>query len=138
MSSAPDAHDLRAHAVWLQQFFAAVDRMDAPAVAVHFEADNGCFRFANHQPMQGREAVAQGCAGIFGLLDSIRHEVLEQWLARGDLIVEGRVHYQRRDGFRLSVPFMSVFQFGSASPGLIQSYRVFVDSHELFEAARSQ
>ncbi len=130
MTAAPESS---AHAGWLEQFFAAIDRMDAAAFADHFDADGGIFRFANHPELIGREAVAQGSAGIFGLLDSIRHEVLAHWEADGDLLVEGRVHYRRPDGFELSVPFMSVFEFTDHSPGLIAAYRVFVDSHALFQ-----
>ena len=130
MTSAPDAS---AHASWLAQFFAAVDRMDETVFARHFDPDSGSFRFANHPPVHGREAIAAGCAGIFGLLDSIRHDIQAHWVADNDLLVEGQVHYRRKDGFELSVPFMSVFEFAAGSPGPVRAYRVFVDSHALFE-----
>ncbi len=130
MSSSSEAGS---HSGWLERFFAAVDRMDSSAFAAHFDAAGGRFRFANHPELQGREQIGEGCAGIFGLLDSIRHELLAHWVAGDDLLVEGRVHYRRVDGFELSVPFMSVFEFATDSPGPIRSYRVFVDSHALFQ-----
>ncbi|MGY6555289.1 MAG: nuclear transport factor 2 family protein [Wenzhouxiangella sp.] len=132
MNTASSAPTEVSYAEWIHAFFAAIDGMDPAAFAEYFEAESGCFRFANHPPLMGRDAIAQGCAGIFSLLDNIRHEVLKHWAADGDVIVEGQVHYVRQDGLRLSVPFLSVFEFADAGPGSIQSYRVFVDSHELF------
>lgn len=128
-----DGHRSSAHADLLQNFFAAIDRMDADAFAAHFDQSTGSFRFANHPPLIGRDAILQGCGGIFSLLTRIQHELIAHWLADDDLLVEGVVHYQRADGFELSVPFMSIFEFAVESPGLIHSYRVFVDSHELFK-----
>lgn len=121
------------HLDWVQKFFAAIDRMDARAFAEYFEPNDGSFRFANHPALVGREAIGQGCAGIFSLLGSIQHEVLVHWVAGTDVLVEGTVNYRRIDDFELSVPFMSVFEFAGDSPGLIRSYRVFVDNHQLFQ-----
>lgn len=133
MSSTVSAPDPSAHRTWLNDFFSVIDRMDAPAFAAFFDPSQGSFRFANQPALVGQEPIEQGCAGIFGLLQSIRHEILTHWVADGDLLVEGRVHYRRQDGFELSVPFLSVFEFADRSPGPIRSYRVFVDSHELFQ-----
>lgn len=132
MSSTPVVPTDLPHAEWIEAFFTAIDHMDPAAFAGFFRDESGCFRFANHPSLIGEDAIRQGCAGIFSLLDSIRHEILKHWVADGDLLVEGQVHYVRADGLRLSVPFMSVFEFADASPAPIQSYRVFVDSHELF------
>lgn len=118
---------------WLGQFFGAIDRMDASQFAGHF-APHGQFRFANQPPAQGPEAIAGGADWIFGMLDSIRHQTLKHWLADGDLLVEGTVHYLRAaDQRSFSFPFLSVFEFGGETLGAIEQYRVFVDSHELFE-----
>lgn len=138
MPASSHSHDPSPHQAWLTEFFAAIDRMDAAAFAEHFESSAGRFRFANQPPLEGRALIEQGCSGIFSLLASIRHEVLSSWVADGDLLVEGQVHYRRTDGFELSVPFMSVFEFVAESPGLIDCYRVFVDSHALFQVTDPQ
>ncbi|MFP4208064.1 MAG: nuclear transport factor 2 family protein [Wenzhouxiangella sp.] len=117
---------------WMVQFFATIDRMDADGFAGYFAAD-GQFRFANHPPLEGAAAIAGGAQGIFGMLTGISHEIIKTWQADEDLLVEGRVTYHRAaDQQRLAFPFLSVFEFTDTLTGPIQSYRVFVDSHELF------
>ncbi len=117
---------------WLAQFFGTIDQMDAEGFARHFAAD-GQFRFANQPAAQGQATIAAGAEMIFGLLDKIQHEVIHHWRADGDLLVEGTVHYLRSaDGKAFAFPFFSVFEFSEALDRDIASYRVFVDSHELF------
>jgi ketosteroid isomerase-like protein len=117
---------------WIAEFFESIDRMDADGFAAYFAADGG-FRFANQPPLIGTAAIAGGAGGIFGMLDAIRHELIKHWSADGDLLVEGVVHYHRAsDSRHFTFPFLSVFEFEDTAPGPIRSYRVFVDSHELF------
>lgn len=117
---------------WIAEFFASIDRMDADGFAGRF-ADDGAFRFANQPPLVGPAPIAAGASAIFGMLEAIRHEVVKHWLADGDLLVEGMVHYHRAvDDRRFAFPFLSVFEFEDTAAGPIQAYRVFVDSHELF------
>lgn len=117
---------------WTREFFATIDRMDAAGFGRHFAAD-GRFRFANQPTVTGPESIAAGAGFIFGVLESIRHEMLKRWVAADDVLVEGLVHYRRAaDGQTFSFPFLSVFEFSEQRPGPIQEYRVFVDSHELF------
>ncbi len=138
MSTLPPAPEVAPHAAWLADFFGAIDHLDAEGFAGHFEPTHGSFRFANHPAWVGQDLICQACGGIFSLLDHIRHECLKHWLVGQELLVEGQVHYRRLDGFELSVPFFSVFEFATSAPGPIQAYRVFVDSHELFSAPPAQ
>lgn len=106
--------------------------MDAEAFAGYF-SDSGHFRFANHPALEGREAIAAGAQGIFGLLSGIRHDVVKSWQADGNILVEGVVHYHRSaDDKQMAFPFFSVFEFEQDPMSPVKSYRVFVDSHELF------
>jgi ketosteroid isomerase-like protein len=117
---------------WITEFFATIDRMEADGFAGYFAGD-GTFRFANQSPLVGSDAIAAGAGAIFGMLTAIRHDLIKHWLADGELLVEGVVHYHRAaDGRDFAFPFLSVFEFESEIPGAIQAYRVFVDSHELF------
>lgn len=117
---------------WIAEFFASIDRMDADAFAACFAGD-GAFRFANQPPLVGSAAIAGGAGAIFGMLKAIRHDLIKHWLIDGELLVEGMVHYHRAsDGCHFAFPFLSVFEFDSKPAGPIQSYRVYVDSHELF------
>ncbi|MEE4296796.1 MAG: nuclear transport factor 2 family protein [Wenzhouxiangella sp.] len=117
---------------WIAEFFSSIDHMDAEAFAGHFSS-SGHFRFANHPPLEGPGAIAAGAQGIFGLLTGIRHEVLKSWQAAGDILVEGVVHYHRAaDDRQMAYPFLSVFEFEQGPTSPVKSYRVFVDSHELF------
>jgi len=117
---------------WIVRFFETIDRMDADGFAGYF-SENGEFRFANHPPLQGRDAVRDGAQGIFGMLTGIEHELVNTWHPDENILVEGVVHYHRAaDGLHLAFPFLSVFDFEGDSRSPIQSYRVFVDSHELF------
>jgi len=117
---------------WMTDFYASIDRMDAEAFASYY-ADSGHFRFANHPPLEGPDAIAAGAEGIFGLLRGIRHDIVKSWQANGDLLVEGVVHYHRAaDDRHMAYPFFSVFEFENGPMSPVASYRVFVDSHELF------
>jgi len=122
---------------WIVQFFETIDSMDADNFADYFAAD-GQFRFANHPPLEGTSAIAGGAQGIFGLLNRIRHDIVNFWHAGENILVEGVVNYYRAsDGKHLAFPFFSVFEFADKPGGPIHSYRVFVDSHELFLPAGS-
>ena len=117
---------------WIADFFASIDRMDGEAFAAYFSS-SGHFRFANHPPLEGRDAIAGGAQGIFGLLSGIRHDIVNHWQADGNVLVEGLVHYHRAaDDRHMAYPFFSVFDFTEGPMSPVQSYRVFIDSHELF------
>lgn len=117
---------------WIVQFYATIDRMDADGFAGYF-AEDGEFRFANHPPLEGTGAIAGGAQGIFGMLNRIDHEIVNSWQAGENFLVEGVVNYYRTsDGQHLAFPFFSVFEFAGTAGSPIRSYRVFVDSHELF------
>jgi ketosteroid isomerase-like protein len=117
---------------WIVEFFETIDRMDADGFAGYF-SENGEFRFANHPPLKGKGAVREGAQGIFGMLTRIDHELVNTWHAGENILVEGVVHYHRsEDGLHLAFPFFSVFDFEDRIRSQVQSYRVFVDSHELF------
>jgi len=132
MTSFPSPDRDRAQAQdWLNAFFGAIDRMDAAAFAARFDPVEGSFRFGNESPLVGRDAIAGGAGYIFGLLKDIRHDVARFWIAEDHILAEGDVHYLRAsDDLALSVPFFSVFELRGERVG---SYRVYVDSHALFD-----
>ncbi len=122
---------------WIVDFYASIDRMDTEAFAAYF-AESGHFRFANHPPLEGKAAITGGAQGIFGLLKGIRHELVRHWQADGDFLTEGVVNYHRaNDDAQMAFPFFAVFEFSEEPMSPISSYRVFVDSHELFLNAGS-
>lgn len=115
---------------WLNRLFACIDSMDAQGYAEFFEED-GQFRFANHEPAKGREAIAGVAQMIFDQLDSIRHECINAWEQESFVFAEGRVYYAKKDGSKLDFPLFSVYEFES-SGRLIHDYRVYIDVTGLF------
>lgn len=113
---------------WIDELFAAIDRMDAVAFAEFFEPE-ATFRFGNFPPVSGRAAIAQSTAAIFATLGAVRHYVEERWLLPDAAIVTGTVTYTRLDGSTLQVPFANVMK---PRAGKIHGYFIFVDNSALF------
>lgn len=111
--------------------FTAVDGMDAEAFA-SFLADDVVFRFANADPVQGKEATREVVAGFFAAIKALHHDIDRVWEQDDAVICEGMVTYTRHDSTTLEVPFVIVLILAG---GLIGEYLIYVDASELFPAA---
>lgn len=103
--------------------FAAVDRRDV-AGFMAFLADDCVFRFGNVPPVVGREAVGQAVAAFLAGIQALSHEICAVVEAGGCVACHGQVHYVRRDGSTLTVPFADFF---TLRQGKICEYLIFID-----------
>ncbi|NEQ47175.1 MAG: nuclear transport factor 2 family protein [Leptolyngbya sp. SIOISBB] len=86
--------------------------VDARSVAdlAHFLADDVSFRFANAQPLKGKDAVLAANASFFQSIADMSHQIDQVWGAGDDLICNGQVNYTRLDGSQFSVPFATILK----------------------------
>lgn len=113
---------------WIIEMFAAIDRMDAAAFSSYF-TENATWHFANSAPMRGHAEIREGANRVFALLNGIGHEVRRTWTAADSAIVEGIVHYTRKDNSVISLPFASFYDLRG---GKIAAYRSYIDAAPLF------
>ncbi|MFX0574551.1 nuclear transport factor 2 family protein [Nocardia nepalensis] len=109
--------------------FQAVDTLDAEGFAELFSPD-GKVTFGNVPTLEGRDAVEAGCAGFFGTIDGMHHDIVNEWVVGKDTIVELTVTYTRKDGRKVSIPVVSIWTVDDS--GLIDEYRVFFDLAPVF------
>lgn len=119
--AAPTAHDTT-------DVFADIDRMDAGAFASYL-ADDAVLRFGNGDPVQGREAIQEAIGGFFTTIKGLSHKTLHQHEADGVSIVESDVTYTRHDGETVTVPVVSVLEWGEDR---IAGYRIYCDLAPVF------
>ena len=109
--------------------FAVVDRLDADAFAEYYAPD-AVLRWANAEPVHGREAIRRAYAEFFATIEGLRHDMQHFFHQDDTHLAEALVTYTRRDGSLVTVPAMSVFH--TREDGLIDSYRIYVDLAPLY------
>ena len=115
----------------LTRLFAAIDSRDPGAFAA-FLADDVLFRFANAEPVRGRDAVSAAVVAFFDSIAGLRHDIVETWVRDDALVCHGTVTYRRHDGSELAVPFANVLKGDDAG---IREYLIFVDTSRLHAPA---
>ncbi|MBC7806099.1 MAG: nuclear transport factor 2 family protein [Akkermansiaceae bacterium] len=113
---------------WITEMFAAIDRMDSRGYASYFTED-ATWHFANSAPMYGHAEIRDGADRVFALLNGIGHEVRRAWTTADSAIVEGVVHYTRKDNTVISLPFASFYELRGEK---IAAYRSYIDAAPLF------
>ncbi len=116
---------------WILQLFAAIDRMDSAGYASYF-TDDATWNFANYPVMHGPAEIRDGADRVFVLLNTIGHEVHRTWTTADAAIVEGTVHYTRKDNTVISLPFASFYEMRGEK---IAAYRSYIDPTPLFAPA---
>lgn len=111
----------------MRELYRTIDRMDARGMAEFFTED-ASFRFANNEPVVGREGIAGLAGAIFSSVRGIAHEILNLWEVPGALLSEGLVTYTRHDGSEIRLPFVTVSEIVE---GKIRDYRVYIDATPL-------
>jgi ketosteroid isomerase-like protein len=106
------------------QLFAVVDTMDVGTIASLF-AEDGRVVFGNGQPLVGIEAIRTGITEFFATIAGQHHEVVNEWHAGDEVIVELKVTYDRKDGQQVTIPCVTIFHTDAADK--IDAYRVYFD-----------
>ncbi|PJG45061.1 hypothetical protein CAF53_25925 (plasmid) [Sphingobium sp. LB126] len=111
-----------------REVFSAVDTMDFSRLRP-FLTEDCVFRFANMPAAHGCDAFEAGANQFTSFLSSLRHDVGLVIASDNDVASKATVHYERKDGFKLSCPACSVWRLRD---GKIWEYDVFVDNSQLF------
>ncbi len=104
--------------------FAVVDGMDVTALALLF-AEDATVVFGNSQPLVGINEIRTGTIAFFDTIAGLHHEVVNEWNAEDETIVELKVTYDRKDGQQVTIPCVTIFH--TDATGKIDAYRVYFD-----------
>ena len=107
------------------EIFGDIDRMDAHAWAAHLAPD-AVLRFANADPVHGREACEAALRRMLDRLASISHDRLEQWKHGDATIVEASVTCRRPGGEPVTMPLVTIYRENTRHQ--IFDYRVYMDT----------
>ena len=110
--------------------FAAIDAQDSAAF-VGFLTDDAVFRFGSAAPAEGRVAIRKAVEGFFGTIAGLSHSIDRTLREDDTLVCEGTVTYTRRDGSRVTLPFVDVFEYRG---DLIANYKIYMDIAPLYAA----
>ena len=110
----------------------SIDTTDSHAFA-SFLTPDALFKFANQEPVIGKEAARQTVAEFLSSIKAIHHDVLDVWEKEGATACHGIVTYTRHDSSQLRVPFANVFKMQG---DLIQEYLIYVDASQLYTPER--
>jgi ketosteroid isomerase-like protein len=105
-----------------------VDAMDTTGF-VNLFTEDGIFRWANMQPVAGKQNITDFLTGFFQSIKAISHTGIEYWEVTGVRFATGYVSYTRHDNSLLRVPFSVILKFKGE---LINEFLIFVDTSELY------
>ena len=103
--------------------FADIDAFDPERFVGHL-AQDARFRFANADPVTGRDAIRQAVTGFFATIDGLTHHVLHVWEHGDTVVVQTEVEYLRKDGVSVTVPNMDVLIYEGE---LVSDWQVYID-----------
>jgi ketosteroid isomerase-like protein len=109
--------------------FDDLDRMDADAWVSHL-APEVVMRFANEDPVYGRDACRTQARLLFDSVTGISHHIVERWEHGDATIVEASVTFTLADEQRITIPMVTIFRADRRN--LIADYRVYVDPSPLW------
>jgi len=113
---------------WITNMYAAIDAFDVERFLTYLAPD--CeFRFGNAPSVFGLDAIGAGVSGLFGALNSIRHQEIEAWEDANKAVASGIVTYTRRDDSTLTVPWAVIFHLEG---GLVSRYLIYINDSQLF------
>ena len=103
--------------------FADIDAFDPDKFVAHLTPD-GKFRFANADPVIGRDAVKEAVAGFFSTIDGLTHHILNSWDFGDTTIVQIDVEYRRKDVKTVITPNADILIFQG---DLVSDWQIYID-----------
>ncbi|MEM7066536.1 MAG: nuclear transport factor 2 family protein [Cyanobacteria bacterium P01_B01_bin.77] len=94
---------------FITNLYKSVDALSVGDLSL-FLADDISFRFANAQPLKGKDAVLAANEAFFRSIAKMSHQIDQVWGKGDDLICNGQVSYTRLDGSQYSVPFATILK----------------------------
>jgi ketosteroid isomerase-like protein len=103
--------------------FADIDAFDPDKFVAHLTPD-AKFRFANADPVTGRDAVREAVAGFFSSIDGLTHHILTVYESGETVIAQIDVEYRRKDGKSVTVPNADILIFDG---DLVRDWQIYID-----------
>ena len=103
--------------------FADIDTFDPDKFVAHLTPD-AKFRFANADPVTGREAVKEAVTGFFASIDGLTHHILNVYESGETVIAQIDVEYRRKDGKSVTVPNADILVFDG---DLVRDWQIYID-----------
>jgi ketosteroid isomerase-like protein len=103
--------------------FADIDAFDPDKFVAHL-TPNAKFRFANADPVTGREAVKEAVTGFFSSIDGLTHHILNVYESGETVIAQIDVEYRRKDGKSVTVPNADILVFDG---DLVRDWQIYID-----------
>jgi ketosteroid isomerase-like protein len=103
--------------------FADIDAFAPDKFVAHLTPD-AKFRFANADPVTGREAVKEAVAGFFSSIDGLTHHILNVYESGETVIAQIDVEYRRKDGKSVTVPNADILVFDG---DLVRDWQIYID-----------
>lgn len=103
--------------------FADIDAFDPDKFVAHLTPD-AKFRFANADPVTGREAVKEAVTGFFSSIDGLTHHILNVYESGETVIAQIDVEYRRKDGKSVTVPNSDILVFDG---DLVRDWQIYID-----------
>jgi len=94
---------------FVEDLYRSIDAKDPEAFS-GFLSDGASFRFANAEPVVGKDNIREAVSGFFSMVAGMSHRLDNVWTRGDNLISNGNVTYKRLDGTELSVPFATIFK----------------------------
>ena len=107
----------------LHAIFADIDAFDPDKFVAHLTPD-ARFRFANADPVTGREAIREAVAGFFSTIDGLTHHIKNVWEFGDTVIVQIDVEYLRKDGKTVVTPNADILIYDG---DLVRDWQIYID-----------
>jgi hypothetical protein len=117
-------------AEWVWNYFRDVDSFDPNKVTQYYTED-GQFRFANQEPVQGKSAIAQMLSEFYQNLQSMNHRNVGLWLGENSAVFEAEVTFIRKDGSQVTLPAASIIRRRGE---LVYDFRMIMDVSPVLNA----
>ncbi|MBK8981145.1 MAG: nuclear transport factor 2 family protein [Ignavibacteria bacterium] len=114
----------------IQRVMDSIDKMDAKTFS-EFITEDGVFKYANNEPVKGRENIKNYVDGFFKMIRSGKHNIINLWDNGDSIVWQGEVTYTRHDEKEMTFPFVNVFYMKG---DMITDYLIHIDNTPLFAA----
>ena len=107
----------------VRKCFAAIDALDGDTF-VSYLAPDVVFRFGNHEPVQGRQAVKDASEGFWATIDGLTHHVHGVFEDGDTTVAQIDVEYVLKNGQHVTVPNADIVTYDG---DLISDWQIYID-----------